>query len=306
MANIKGFIFNIERFTLHDGPGIRTTVFLKGCPLKCAWCCNPESQFPFPQLAFFKEKCTACGACIPLCPCGAILSTGVQKPVQVDFSSCDGCGKCVPVCIPQALVIMGEEKTAAEIAAEVARDKPFYSRSGGGVTLSGGEPLAQPQFSAEILRLCSQAGIHTAIQTCGYAERGDIDQLLPFLNLVIFDLKLLDSAAHQTWIGKPNQLILENLKYLDSKKKEIVLQIPLIPGVNDSDENLAGCFELARSLKSVQGVSLLSYHTLGVGKYARIGRIYPLSQLSSPAPQYLEEKSEWAVRFGVPLIKFNG
>ena len=192
MSETKGIIFNIERFTLHDGPGIRTTVFLKGCPLNCAWCCNPESQSIAPQLAYFKEKCTACGRCLPLCPKGAISSGGKDQPVSIDFALCDGCGNCVPACIPNALVMMGEEKTASEIVEIVKRDLPFYLRSGGGVTLSGGEPLAQPVFTAEILRLCKDAGIHTAIQTCGYATQADIDKVLPALDLVIL--------TSSTWI----------------------------------------------------------------------------------------------------------
>jgi pyruvate formate lyase activating enzyme len=306
VTDIKGFVFNVERFTLHDGPGIRTTVFLKGCPLQCAWCSNPESQLLLPQLAYFQDKCNGCGSCLTLCPHGAITVNDSQKSVNVGFDLCDGCGKCADDCIPQALVMMGESKTASEIAAEVIKDKPFYSRSGGGMTLSGGEPLAQAAFSAEILRLCKNAGIHTAIQTCGYADKADFDLLLPHLDLVIFDLKLMDTTSHQNWTGKPNQLILENLAYLNSKNKEIVLQIPLVPGVNDSVENLTASFQLAKSLASVKGVSLLVYHPLGAIKYARMGRTYELSHLSQPDGQYLKEKSEWAAQFGVPLVQFNG
>jgi len=306
MSEIKGFIFNIERFTLHDGPGIRTTVFLKGCPLNCVWCCNPESQSIAPQLAYFKEKCTACGRCLPLCPKGAISSGEKDQPVILNFALCDGCGNCVPACIPGALVMMGEEKTASEIVGVVKRDLPFYLRSGGGVTLSGGEPLAQPVFSAEILRLCKAERIHTAIQTCGYATQADIDRVLPTLDLVIFDLKHMDAAAHQKLTGKSNQLILENLKYINSQKKEIVIQIPLIPGMNDSEENLAASFQLAQSLKYVSGVSLLAYHALGQSKYSRIGRSYGLSDLRSPDNNYLKIKSEWAAQFGVPIVQFNG
>jgi pyruvate formate lyase activating enzyme len=306
MSELKGFIFNIERFTLHDGPGIRTTVFLKGCPLNCAWCCNPESQSIAPQLAYFKEKCNACGLCLPLCPQGAISSGGKDQPVIVNFALCDACGKCVPACIPEALVMMGKEKTASEIVDIVIRDLPFYTRSGGGVTLSGGEPLAQPVFSAEILRLCKVAGIQTAIQTCGYAAQADIDKVLPNLDLVIFDLKHMDPAAHQTLTGKSNQLILENLKYFNSQEKEIVIQIPLIPGMNDSEENLTASFQLAKSLSSVSGVSLLAYHALGRSKYARIGRSYEIADLQQPDNNYLKIKSDWAAQFGVPIVCFNG
>ena len=306
MPDIKGFIFNIERFTLHDGPGIRTTVFLKGCPLQCAWCCNPESQSPFPELSYFQEKCNGCGKCLEICPQGTLQFAEPQKPIRVDFSLCDGCGQCVSVCIPQTLVMMGEERSAADIASEVMRDKPFYVHSGGGVTLSGGEPLAQSMFSAEILRICHQSGIHTAIQTCGYAEKEDIDRLSPWLDLVIYDLKLMADDEHQRWTGKSNRRILENLAYIDSLKVPIVIQIPLIPGVNDSEVNLSAIFELAKSLSSLQGVSLLEYHPLGSGKYARLGRVYEFDQLPEIDVNYLQEKFTWAAQFGVPLIKFNG
>ncbi len=306
MSETKGIIFNIERFTLHDGPGIRTTVFLKGCPLNCVWCCNPESQSLALQLAYFKEKCNACGRCLPLCPKSAISSGGKGQPVILDFALCDGCGACIPACIPETLVMMGAEKTAVEIVEIVKRDLPFYTRSGGGVTLSGGEPLAQPVFSAEILRLCKAEGIHTAIQTCGYAAQTDINKVLPFTDLVIFDLKHLDPIAHQTLTGKSNQLILENLQYINAQEKEIVLQIPLIPGMNDSEENLTAIFHLAQSLKYVKGVSLLSYHALGQSKYARIGRSYGLTDLQQPDDNYLKIKSEWSAQFGVPIVRFNG
>jgi len=306
MSEIKGFIFNIERFTLHDGPGIRTTVFLKGCPLNCEWCCNPESQSIAPQLAYFKEKCTACGRCLPLCSKGAISSGEKDQRVILDFSLCDGCGNCAPACIPDALVMMGEEKTTSEIVEIVKRDLPFYLRSCGGVTLSGGEPLAQPNFTAEILRMCKDTGIHTAIQTCGYGIQTDIDKVLPYLDLVIFDLKHMDAATHQRLTGKSNQLILENLQYINTQEKDIVIQIPLIPGMNDSEENLAACFQLAQSLKYVQGVSLLSYHALGQSKYSRIGRSYELSDLRQPDNNYLKIKSEWVAQFGVPIVRFNG
>lgn len=229
-----------------------------------------------------------------------------QKPIRVDFSQCNGCGLCVPACIPQALVMMGEEKSAAYIASEVMRDKPFYNHSGGGVTLSGGEPLAQSMFSAEILRICHQAGIHTAIQTCGYAEKDDIDRLIPWLDLVIFDLKFIDEREHQRWTGKSNQRILENLAYIYSRKLPIVIQVPLIPDVNDTEENLTAIFELAKSLSSLQGVSLVEYHSLGSGKYARLGRTYELARLPETDANYLQQKFTWAASLGVPLIKLNG
>ena len=306
MTESTGRIFNIERFTLHDGPGIRTTVFLKGCPLNCVWCCNPESQRPDRELVLFLNKCTGCGRCVHVCSRHAILQTKDSQPITVDFESCNGCGDCVPFCYPGALILMGQEITAQEVADIVLRDLPFYKRSGGGLTLSGGEPLTQSEFSADILRICQEHRIHTAIQTSGFASREDIDRVLPFLDQVIFDIKHIDSAIHQQLTGQPNELILTNLRYINSQGKPIVLQIPLIPGMNDSADNLRSVFSLAKELSAVKGVSILVYHGLGSSKYLRLGRKYLLANLKEPPAEYLTEKSLFCEQFGVPIIRFNG
>ncbi len=303
---ITGIVFNIERYTLHDGPGIRTTVFLKGCPLRCLWCSNPESQTGSPEITYFAEKCTGCGRCLPLCPQNAIQQAAPGAPVTILFERCDGCGACVEQCYPEALVLTGQIMTAQQVVDVVQRDKRFYQNSGGGVTLSGGEPLAQPDFTAGVLRLCRQQGIHTAIQTSGFAPRSALEKVLPHLDLVIFDLKHTQDAEHQRLTGVSNRLILENLHYLNAQKIHVVVQMPLIPGYNDSSENLQAVFDLVKSLPSVEGLSLLAYHALGAAKYSRAGRTYPLQELPTPPGDYLPEKMALAEQHGVKLVRFNG
>lgn len=305
-AMISGWITNVERYTLHDGPGIRTTVFFKGCPLRCLWCSNPETQIKDAQLAYFKERCIGCQRCIDLCPQHALIPQDPGQPIEVDFNLCDNCGTCVNACYQDALVMMGECVSAKEVVRIVERDIVFFQHSKGGVTLSGGEPLWQAEFASEILRLCQQKQIHTAIQSCVYVEKAEIDKVLPYLNLAIIDFKHTNPAAHQELTGKPNDLILENIHYIDQRNVPIIIQIPLIPGYNDSDEVLSSAFELARGLKNGLGVSLLTYHTLGVSKYKTIGRTYMLPMLKVPSTDYLREKIESCKKYRVPIIQFMG
>jgi len=300
-----GYIFNIERYTLHDGPGIRTTVFFKGCPLRCLWCSNPESQLKQPQVFFIEELCNGCGRCVDICPKHAISMEKAGQPVQFQFEQCNGCGECMVVCYRDALVLAGKEVAASEIAEQVGRDKVFYRYSNGGVTLSGGEPLSQAQFAADILQLCKENGIHTAIQTCCYADKEQIDLVMPFLDLAIIDIKHLDRFVHRSFTGKDNDLILENVRYIDHYQSPIIIQIPLIPDINDSDETLAEIFHFAAGLKNLSGVSLLAYHTLGIQKYKRLGRPYSMPDLEIPK-NYLQDKINTCERFGLPIIQFGG
>ena len=250
--------------------------------MRCLWCSNPESQSSFPQLSFIPEKCSACGRCIALCRHRAITSSQADGPVAVDFSRCLHCGDCAVACYPGALVMIGKDMSAREVVDILGRDLRFYQNSGGGITLSGGEPLFQPEFSSEILWLCRQMGIHTAVQTCGLASWDAIQLLLPNLDLVIFDLKILDPEKHHRLTGFTNEQILANLQSLDESADRIVIQIPLIPGINDADENLDGMFRLARGMNHLVGVNLLSYHNLGAGQYRRLGYSYQLE--SQPVP----------------------
>jgi len=303
---ISGCITNIERYTLHDGPGIRTTVFLKGCPLQCLWCSNPETQIKDAQLAYFRERCIGCQRCIDICPQQALIPQVLDQPIDVDFNLCDNCGACVSACHQNALVMIGKWVSAEEVFHIVKRDIVFYRHSKGGVTLSGGEPLCQAAFAGEILRLCQQKQIHTAIQSCAYGEKNEIDKILPYLDLAIIDFKHIHPTAHQEFTGQTNDLILENILYIDQQNVPIIIQIPLIPGYNDSDEVLCSAFELARGLKHGLGVSLLTYHTLGVSKYKSIGRSYELPLLEVPSTDYLQEKIKRCKRYQVPIIQFMG
>lgn len=306
MDETKGIVFNIERYTLHDGPGIRTTVFLKGCPLRCLWCCNPESQNLKKEMTFFPTKCTGCGHCRELCPNHAIVQEERQKPIKIIFDKCVGCGTCVEKCHAEALVPVGQEMTANEVVSYIKKDLPFYKRSNGGVTLSGGEPLLQIEFAKDILEGCKNYGIHTAIQTCGFVPEKNFDLILPYLDLIIFDIKHLDPQEHLKLTGVENARIMENIQYLNSRHANLVLQIPLIPGLNDSAEHLADIFHFAKKLDAVKGISILAYHRLGVLKYDRLGRPYSLADLQAPSAAYLRMKKKWCRQFGVPLINFNG
>jgi pyruvate formate lyase activating enzyme len=305
-AAVEGWVLNIERYTLHDGPGIRTTVFLKGCPLRCQWCSNPESQLQRPELVYFADKCTACGHCLTVCPQDAIVQKAPGEPVTILFDRCDGCGECVESCVYEALTIAGEMMTAEAVVEIVARDEPFYKHSGGGLTLSGGEPFAQPDFASAVLRLAQGRGISTAIQSSGQAPLSSIKKLLPYLDLVIFDIKHLDSATHKKLTSVPNEQILSNLSYINSTGTPIVLQIPFIPGLNDSTENMNKIVDLVKSLEFVQGLSVLAYHTLGLTKYRCTGRDYALEDLEKASAEYLDEKKAYFREKGVRLIEFNG
>lgn len=301
---ISGWVSNIERYTLHDGPGIRTTVFLKGCPLRCLWCSNPETQADHQQLIYLEEKCNGCLRCIEICPQKAITINETSAKADMDFNKCNHCGKCVAVCNVDALIMSGEQQTAREVADVVARDKVFYHHSNGGITISGGDPLWQPEFSAEILRLCKADEIHTAIQTCAYATRNQIDLVIPHLDLAIIDVKHSESKLHKKYTGKVNDIIFENIVYIDSRNVPIVIQVPLIPGVNDSDQVLKSICDFTATLGSALGVSLLVYHTLGVPKYRSIGRVYTMPEINIPSADYLQKKIDICRGFGANMIQF--
>jgi pyruvate formate lyase activating enzyme len=284
---ITGRIFNIQRYSIHDGAGIRTLVFLKGCPLRCLWCANPESQKGTPELGFIAARCVGvetCGApCVGACPIGAI-DVDARGKVVLDRSTCDVCGKCAEVCAQEALKLVGREMTVDEVLREIEKDRPFYRRSGGGVTIGGGEPLAQPRFTAELLEAAQEEYLHSAIETSGHAAWPHLERVLHAVDLVHFDLKHLDPARHKALVGHTNELILENLGRLLSVKQpqEVVIRIPLIPGRNDSVEHIATCARYVARLGFTQ-VELIPYHRFGVAKYAQYGMPYPLDE-SEPVP----------------------
>lgn len=270
----KGLIFNVVHGSFVDGWGIRTTVFLKGCPLRCRWCCNPESQSPLPELRFVREHCSLCGRCVPACPRSALtLETSMLK---IDRARCDGCGKCLSACWPGALELWGKERTAEDVFAECRRDAEFYRQSGGGVTLSGGEPTLQPEFCLELMDLCADERIPVAVDTCGQitTERGL--EVLRRAGLILFDVKGVSPLRHRENTGAVNDVILRNLQNAEEWGKEVIVRYPAVPGCNlDEARDIA---ELLRPLHCVRRVDIIPYHVFGTGKYAELGRAYPLPE----------------------------
>ena len=255
---MKATIFDIERNSYVDGPGIRTTVFFKGCNLRCAWCHNPESQSPKPQMMFYKNKCTGCGKCKEKCP--------------NHLESCELCGKCTLYCPHDAREICGKEYTVDEVMREILKDKVFYENSGGGVTFSGGECMLQIDFLEEILKACKQNGIHTAVDTAGLVPFEFFERIIPYTDLFLYDVKCYDSEKHKQYTGVGNELILENLKRLLATDKSVWIRIPIIPTVNDTEEEIRSIRSFLLSCGTPEKVELLPYHAMGKHKYAAIGK----------------------------------
>ncbi len=296
----KGLIFNIQRYSLHDGPGIRTVVFLKGCPLNCPWCSNPESKSSKPQIGFYEKKCKECKRCLQVCEAQAINFEGSYR---VELEKCNLCGDCVKICPQEAITIFGRWISVQELLTEVMKDWPFYRRSNGGVTVSGGEPLNQPEFLKEFLRGCQQEGIHTAIETSGYASWMDIEEVLKYVDLVLYDIKHTNLEQHRKIIGVSNFLILENLKHIVvDLKKELILRVPVIPGFNDSIENMEKVAELSK-LYGKKEVHLLPYHGYGKTKYKALNQEYPCEDLILPSEQELDRLMYVFRREGIPVQK---
>jgi pyruvate formate lyase activating enzyme len=287
MTDTTGWIFDLQRFSLHNGPGIRSTVFFKGCPLRCWWCHNPESQLPGKEVLLWEGRCIHCGFCLEACPQAAIAMVG-NFPIT-DQERCTLCGTCAEECFANARQMVGREIGSTELVCLLERDLPFYQRSGGGVTLSGGEPLQQPEFLGAALKGCKQRGIHTALDTCGYAPWQILDQVRMDIDLFLYDLKLVDEHLHQQYTGVSNRLILENLRRLARLGHAIALRIPIIPGVNDDEENLKQTAELAHSLPSRVSIDLLPYHTIAAEKYRRASRSYQLPDLQSPSTETMDK-----------------
>lgn len=278
------FIFNVQKFCVHDGPGIRTTIFFKGCPLRCVWCHNPESQDFAPELLFNAEKCTSCRQCLPACPAGAIRAAG--EGIITDRASCRACGDCADQCLQGAREIAGRPATITELLAEIEKDRVFYEQSGGGVTLSGGEVLGQPAAVRELAQACQSRGIHVAIDTCGHAPYENLARLLNCADLFLYDLKHLDPRQHRKFTGQDNSLILDNLLRLSATGQSIHLRIPLIENFNADDAHIESVARFVRQLNLTR-IDLLPYHNTGSSKYERLGRRYNTDGFAAPAPERL-------------------
>ena len=294
---MRGLITGLKRMAVHDGPGLRTTLFLKGCPLKCLWCHNPEGISPRAQSAFYEQKCVHCGVCASLCPANR-LENGRHI---FDANQCAGCGRCETVCPREAFTFYGRQVTVAQILPELMDDRIFYETSGGGVTLSGGEPLMQPAFTESLLKTLKAEGIRTALDTCGYAPRQVLERMLPYTDLFLFDLKAVDSDLHRRLTGRENAIILDNLRFLSEEKCAVEIRIPLIPDQNDGEIDAMGAV-LTALPHPVTRVKVLPYHPYAGSKYRALGLEAPLAGLKSLDPALAEAAAERLRAMGLNAV----
>jgi pyruvate formate lyase activating enzyme len=315
-----GYVCNIQRFSVHDGPGIRTTVFLKGCTLRCFWCHNPESIHPRPEVQFFPNRCIGCGACVEVCPEGAQAFDEHGERV-FDHEKCVACGKCVDVCYAEALVFTAKAMSAEAVVEEILRDRAFYENSGGGVTLSGGEPALQVDFSRDILERCRAAGVHTAIETAANVPWESLAALLPLTDLVMMDIKHMDSDKHRDAVGAPNALLLANARRLVESGKPIIFRIPVIPTVNDTPEEVVAIAAHVRELSDLRvaqheanwhnspasdkpapiSLELLPFHRMAGDKYNSLGWDYRAADLTPPTKEHMATLTDVAAAQGIPV-----
>lgn len=283
-----GQVFNLQRFSVHDGPGIRTTVFLKGCPLSCLWCHNPEGIAPGPEIAFSPKRCIECGECLSVCPLGLAGPGCIPGSRDLDLDPCLVCGACAENCPTEARQVVGSEMTVAEVIAEVIKDRVFFDESGGGVTFSGGEPLWQPSFLRQLLSACREHGLRTAVDTSGLAPWDELESIAEITDLFLYDIKHMDDEAHRRMTGVSNQQILTNLRRLGGCHRRIWVRVPVIPGINDSTENLRATGEFAAGIEGVEQVRLLPYHPLGEDKLRRQGKRSILEDVRRPTDMRMQ------------------
>jgi pyruvate formate lyase activating enzyme len=291
----KGLVFNIQRFSINDGPGIRTTVFMKGCPLRCEWCSNPESQSIYPEIMTISRDCIRCNECVETCPTGAVSSD--EMGVRIDRDKCDLCMTCAHNCPSGALQIVGEHMDVHEIVKEVKKDGLFYRNSGGGLTVSGGEPMTQWEFVRTLLAESKRESLHTALDTSGYAPWDVVAEVIKYADLVLYDVKCVDPVKHEAMVGQNNKLILTNAEKVASMVPTW-LRIPVIPGLNDSEADLEDMAIFASEVP-FEKVSILGYHKFGEQKYERLGREYPCSSVSQPEDRYLKVLRDTFVEKGL-------
>lgn len=304
MIERKAFIFNVQKYNIYDGPGVRTLVFFKGCPLRCKWCANPEGLERKYQVMFKRNSCLDCGACVPVCPVGIHTMTKDFKHVLDRSIDCLGCRKCEDICTQSALSIVGQVKTVSELMDIIEEDRMFYEMSGGGVTLGGGEVTAQSEFAVNLLMACKQQGINTAIETCGYAKREAILQMAEFTDLFLFDIKHIDPERHYQLTGVRNERILENLKELLHHRYNVKVRMPLLKGINDRQEEIDGVIKFLtpfRDDKNFKGIDLLPYHKLGVNKYNQLDKEYGIQGDPSLSSHDLDRIESWIKKYDFPV-----
>lgn len=300
----KAFIFNRQKYNIYDGPGVRTLVFFKGCPLRCKWCSNPEGLEKKYQIMLKPTSCVSCGACVPVCPAGIHDISAEGKHLIDRSKDCLGCHECTNACMYSALEVAGEQCKISELLEYVEEDRAFYEQSGGGVTLGGGEVTAQPEAAINLLMACKQEGINTAIETCGYTKKETMLKIAEFVDLFLFDMKHIDPDRHFELTGVRNEMILENLTELLQRRKHVKIRMPMLKGINDSEAEIRGVIEFLmpyRDYKNFEGIDLLPYHKLGVNKYEQLGMDYPIEGDPSLSDEDLDRIEGWIKEYDFPV-----
>jgi pyruvate formate lyase activating enzyme len=298
-----GLVFNIQKYSVHDGPGIRTTVFLKGCPLNCAWCHNPESISPRREILALPGRCIDCAECRRACPYGGVIAGAGALPVRP--AECTLCSACVNACPTAGRRMVGEEMSVPRVLKVILQDQLLYEESGGGVTFSGGEPLWQPEFLRELIEACHAHGIHTTVDTCGLARWEHLQAIAALTDLFLYDLKLIDETAHMRYTGVSNRTILSNLEALGRSHRNLWIRVPVIPGINDSEANLEATAHFVAAIPSVRQVNLLPFHRLGLAKDRLLGRTEHLPDLRPPTPETMTRAGQIFTNLGL-TVRMDG
>jgi len=290
-------VLSIDRMTTHNGPGIRTIILFKGCPLRCLWCSTPESQKADPEIALYPDKCIQCGQCIPVCPLEAITMTG--EMIRIDRGRCNNCGKCAELCYSEAIMVLGQSMVVEVLVEHAKKDMVFYEQSGGGVTLSGGEPLVYPDFVGQLLQALKEEGINVGVDTCGHVPWQNFESVLAYVDFFLWDIKHMDSERHRELTGVSNELILRNARAVSERNIPLYIRFPVIPSYNDSEKNIKATCEMARGLSSLVEVHLLPLHHLGKARYDSLNRDYPIAHLSLIPDHVLEEMKQLVESYGL-------